>query len=319
MLPGPRTSVRPLRRTRHRLQLLALRGVARGARLVPFRARSWIFGCIARIAGATVLQGRARRNLRIAFGETLGRDARRDLRRRNARLFGRMVAELVDYFHEGGAAAERLVFTDDSVQNLKDGLARGRGVIVLTPHFGNWELFPAALAARGFHGAVVGRRPSNPGLAGELVAMRARAGVETLDSRSSTRAILRVLQKGGIVGILPDLDTKRIAGEFVPFFGKPAFTATGPALLALLSGAPLLTAFMIAEGDRYRLVFDPPFVGDPDAPRGEEVRRLTGEWAQRFESRIREFPDHWVWVHDRWATTPEKVEERSRRKRVTAP
>jgi KDO2-lipid IV(A) lauroyltransferase len=143
--------------------------------------------------------------------------------------------------------------------------------------------------------------------------MRARAGVLTLDSLRSRRRILEVLRAGGIVGLLPDLDLKRASGIFVPFLGKPAWTATGPAHLAVSSGAPIVTAYVIPEGTRYRLVFEAGVRPDAGAPRRAEIERLTREWSARFEARIRERPELWVWMHPRWDTTPEDVEARRRR------
>src|SRR5262245_38791102 len=230
------------------------------ARLVPFRARVALFGAIARAAGAIAYSGRARANLEIAFGDALSDAQRRAIASANARAIGRAVAEIVDYRRDAAGTAKRRVFTDETIHFLDEALAAGRGAVVATPHFGNFELFPAHLAGRGYTGAVIGRSPHNPYLASDLLAMRLRAGVETLDSHGSARAPVRVLQQGGIVGVLPDLDSKRISGTFIPFFGRTAFTATGPASLALLARAPLVTAYMIPEGDRYRLMFEPAIV-----------------------------------------------------------
>ncbi|MBL8693881.1 MAG: lysophospholipid acyltransferase family protein [Planctomycetes bacterium] len=302
------------RRLKHRLQYFALAGSIAALRLVPFALRVALCTAAARVAQALVFEGRARTNLRVAFGDTLSPEKRREIRRANARSLGRFVAEIVDYDRSGPQTAARLVRLDESLAHLDEALALGRGVVCVTPHFGNWELFPAHLTGRGYRGAVVGRAPANPWIAERLHGMRARCGVETLEALGPPRAVLRVLQAGGVVGLLPDLDTKRVSGTFVNFFGKPAYTPTGPAALAIAAKAPIVTAYMIPEERGYLLTFEKAILPNPDAPRREEIERLTAEWSRRFEDRIRAHPEHWVWVHDRWATTPEKLEERRRRR-----
>jgi Kdo2-lipid IVA lauroyltransferase/acyltransferase len=306
--------MRRFRRARHLAQLAAVAAARSLLGLLPLAARRRVCSGLARAASPLLFGDRARRNLETAFGASLARGKRGEIQRANARAVGRMIAELVEYRRDGAGTARRLVFIDGTLEHLDAALGLGRGAILVTPHFGNWELFPAYLATRGYHGAVVGRRPANAYLAEELISMRARAGVETLDALGSPRALLRVLDSGGILGMLPDLDSKRASGVFVPFFGRPAYTPTGPAGLAVSSQTPLLTAYMIPEGKRYRLTFEPAILPDAAAPRREEIQRITEEWSRRFESRIRERPELWVWMHDRWATTPEKLEERRRRR-----
>ncbi|MBI3818092.1 MAG: lysophospholipid acyltransferase family protein [Planctomycetes bacterium] len=307
--------MRTARSIKYFSEWLALKVAVSALRVLPSRARAWLLSGAARVAGSLVFDGIARKNLRIAFGDAVAPGFRREIRRANARAIGRMLSEWVDYQKNGPALAARAVYTDETLVFLDRALAAGRGAVVVTPHFGNWELFPAHLAARGYRGAVVGRSPKNPRLARELVGMRARAGVETLDALRQPRAILRTLQSGGIVGLLPDLDSKRAAGEFVPFFGKPAWTPIGPAHLAVMANAPLLTAYMISSGDRYCLTFEPAVMPDPNIKdKKSEILRLTRAWAERFEAKIRANPHQWVWMHDRFATTPDKAAERRRRR-----
>jgi KDO2-lipid IV(A) lauroyltransferase len=306
--------VKPSRRLKYETQWALVRAGVFALRLLPLRPRSWLLSAAARFAGTFVFGGISRRNLKIAFGNELPREMRREIRRSNARAVGRMAAEWIDYIHDGAATARRAVEVDNTLAHLEAALARRRGVVVVTPHFGNWELMPAYLVARGFGGAVVAREPANPRLAKWLVDARARAGVQTLDALGHPRAILKVLQSGAIVGLLPDLDSKYAAGEFIEFFGRPAWTPTGPAHLAVLSGAPIVPAYMIPRDRGYLLTFDEAILPDPEAGKRAEITRLTTAWSRRFEARIRAHPEHWVWMHDRFATTPEKIAERRARR-----
>ena len=117
---------------------------------------------LARLGGAIKFDGLARGNLRIAFGDTLPSAKRKEIRIANARAIGRMLAELADYWHHGTATATRLVDTDPTLAHLDRALAAGRGAVVVTPHFGNWELFPSRIVALGYVGAVVARTPRIP-------------------------------------------------------------------------------------------------------------------------------------------------------------
>lgn len=306
-------------KTRHRfkygLQWLAMRAGVGVLSWIPVRVRVPLLSVAARIAGTLLFDGIARKNLKICFGDKLDSSLRREIRRANDRAIGRLVSELVDYRRLGAPYAARMVRTDATLQFLDDALARGRGAVVVTPHFGNWELFPSHLAGRGYKGAVVARNPANPHLAREFIQMRARAGVETLDALGNARRILRILESGGVAGLLPDLDSKHVAGTFVPFFGTPAWTPVGPAHISVMAGAPLVTAYMIPDGEYYQLVFEEAILPQPGVEKKGEIARITALWAARFEARIRKDPALWVWMHDRFATTPEKAAERKLRKK----
>jgi KDO2-lipid IV(A) lauroyltransferase len=134
--------------------------------------------------------------------------------------------------------------------------------------------------------------------------MRERMGMKILYRDDSMRSMIRCLQANEFLGILPDQDVRRIGGIFVDFFGRPAYTPVGPALLALATGAPLLVARDVRDGGRHRVMTDPPVYADRKAPREEEVKRLVTHYTKRLEAFIREYPSQWVWMHRRWRTQP---------------
>ena len=180
----------------------------------------------------------------------------------------------------------------------------GRGGIFVTGHIGNWELSAAYAAKRGYPVSVVARRIYLEPLNQRLVTMRERMGVNTLYRDFSMRRMIRCIQENQLLGIVPDQDVRRIGGIFVDFFGHPAYTPVGPALLALASGAPILIARDIRMGQRHLLTVDPPVYADRKAPRESEVRRLVTHYTKRLEEFIREHPAQWVWTHRRWRTQP---------------
>lgn len=180
----------------------------------------------------------------------------------------------------------------------------GQGGVFVTGHIGNWELCAAYIAKKGLPMNVVARRIYINALNERLVEMREKMGMKILYRDSSMRTMLRCLQNNEFLGILPDQDVRRIQGIFVDFFGHPAYTPVGPALLAIASGAPIIMARHIRKGNRHLMAGDPPIYADRKAPREEEVRRLVTLYTKRLEEFIREYPAQWVWMHRRWRTQP---------------
>ncbi len=276
-------------------------------RPLPFPVALVAGECLGLLAWAVLRSARRRAadHLDRALGHRLDGAARRRTVRRVFVNAGRSAAEILVARRTGAAAFQPRIVAVDGDEHFTGALAAGRGIVGLTAHFGNWEMLAASLGLR-CDLRVVGKT-SRPGDATELVQdIRAGFGLETIE-QNNVRGILRALRGGAMVGILPDQDIDRQAGIFVPFFGRDAYTPTGPATLAIATGAPLLPLFLRREGrSRHRLVFHPPIFADPAAPdRDAEVRRLTAAWSAVFEEEIAARPDLWVWFHRRWKTTPE--------------
>lgn len=302
----------PLRR---RLRAAALDGLVSAGSLVPHRAlRAGLEGLALCAAGGRHAE-LTRANLELALGGELDPAARARLARDVRRFAARQLAEWVRLARgappegprEGrGRWIEDAVELDASCTLLEAHLARGRGALVVTAHLGNWELLAARLRRLGHHGAVVGRqRPRDPA-AGWLVAMRAAYGVRSLPQASPPRRLLEVLSAGGTLGLLADLEVRRLSGAFVPFFGRPAWTATAPAALARAAGLPLLPARCVAiDGHRYRLSFDEPLELDRGLDRQEATLELTARLNALYERWIRAAPAQWAWHQPRWRTSPD--------------
>jgi Kdo2-lipid IVA lauroyltransferase/acyltransferase len=181
----------------------------------------------------------------------------------------------------------------EGIDTLREALHGGRGALIIGAHLGNWELLGAAIADCEVPLSVVGRRPSDPALADRLERLRARWGVETLWRDTGIRPIMRALSSGRAVGILIDQATD-VTGAWVSFFGRDAWTPTGPARIALKTQCPVVMAHM-ADTD------DSKYVGriDSDATCDDAVE-LTRRWTCAIEDWVRETPHSWVWMHDRW-------------------
>jgi KDO2-lipid IV(A) lauroyltransferase len=196
----------------------------------------------------------------------------------------------------------RRVRLDASFERLEELRRGGRGTILCTAHLGNWELLAARLRLAGLDGAVVGYRKRNDSTADWLVRMRELHGVTTLAQDASPRAALRILASGGTLGLLCDLEVRRLAGEHVPFFGREALTMSAPAALARASGLPLVPVRCVLRGDEYVLDVEPPLElgsGDRRAAQLDLLTRLNAT----YERWIRETPEQWVWYRPRWSAT----------------
>ncbi len=259
------------------------------------------------------LRAQAVRHLGIAFGDRMDETQRRRTARASFVLFSSALLEWLVLCRLGKHRATAMVRSVEGWEHVRTAREAGRGLIIVTPHFGLFELMPVYFRIFDGDGRVVGRQHDDRGLDGLLTDMRRSMGVETVFQRQA-REMLRVLRDGRSLGILPDQDIDKLPGIFVPFFGREAWTPSGPASLAVTTGAPLMPAFLHRDGPgRHRLIVRPP-LEDPGGDREERVRALTLGWCQAFEREIAAAPDHWVWVHRRWDTTPEALARRRTRR-----
>ena len=216
--------------------------------------------------------------------------------------------------HAGQAFAELSLFEKilrrpdyvrlEGAEALDAALARGRGAIAVTGHVGNWELLAAWAAAIGYPITVVVRRVNDLRFHSLIVRFRAAAGVEVLvrDDPRFVAAVGDALRRNRVVAMLIDQDT-RGAGVFVPFFGRPAHTPPGAALLALRARVPVVTVFIERRPAGGHLVRVSPIPAE--LPRGREgVRELTRRLTAAIEAQIRRSPAEWVWWHERWRKQP---------------
>ena len=312
---------RPRRSPRfsHRIEYLAFRlaapvlGVCPHALRGPFAwavALLWYY--VIPIRRRVVLE-----NLRLAFPDCdaawRGRTARRCL----VHFTRMMVFEALDLMRSGyrvraGRPTRQARATSDlvaAVEGEEHARAAGlgqRGCLVVSAHFGNWELCISYFAQeRGLHPAAVAKPMHNDLMEAVVDASRQRAGWEVISTRTNPiPPILRALRDGKAVALLADQDARR-EGVFVSFFGRLASTPSGPAVLAVrLKMSLLLVLCRRGEDGRYRVRFYPPLSPDPAAPREAEVERLTQAHVALLEEAVREHPEQYFWFHNRWRTRP---------------
>jgi KDO2-lipid IV(A) lauroyltransferase len=175
---------------------------------------------------------------------------------------------------------------------------RGGGVIVVTGHLGNWEVGGAAVAVRGYDVVAIAKRAANPLFYRRILAARARLGVGVIDFERATRGALKALREGKIVAFAADQHAG--SGISVPFFGRPAATFRGPAVLALRTGAPIYLATCIRLPDGVYEVALQPVDVTPTGDMEADVRRVTAAWVGLLEAAVRAHPGQYLWHHRRW-------------------
>jgi KDO2-lipid IV(A) lauroyltransferase len=262
--------------------------------------RSWVRWGLPRTRDARV-------NLRIAFPEWSEAERERVLGASFANL-GRGVVELAWLGRrEPGALAARVRVEGAHHVAAARARANGGGLIVLTAHFGSWELFAAAIAAHGFPLTIVQRSRDDAGLDDVLQERRAEAGAAYLARGSAAFGAVRALRRGDLLALPFDQNAHNSQGVFVPFFGRFAATPTAPVRLAMLSGAPVVPGFLHRDRDdplRHVARFHAPLAlepGDDEATLLENTRRMT----RAIEHEVRLAPEQWAWAHRRWRTQPE--------------
>jgi len=247
---------------------------------------------------------RAVANLGIAFP-----DAPEPVRRAlAAAMFKQLGRNAYEFLRLGGASRESILARVGRIEGMESFLAafqRGKGVIVITGHIGCWELLPAYFAAMGYAATVVGRRMKVDRLNRRLVGTRRALGVTSLDRDDNPRPMFDVLARGEILGVLIDQHT-RVAGTWVPFFGRPAYTPTAVAKLALATGAAIVPMGIFLEHDgRHVVRVMPEITVRAGGTREADVQRITAMASQAVEDLIRLDPAQWVWFHHRWRESPE--------------
>jgi len=189
-------------------------------------------------------------------------------------------------------------------QNIDNALKKGKGVIILTAHFGNWELLGASLALSGYGVNFIVRPVRSPRLEIMVNRSRERMGIRCIPRGTSIKEALKCLKRNEILGILSDIDTS-VDGVFVDFFGRPAFTPRGPASIALRTGAALIPAFIIRQkDDTHKIVIEKALELKTTGNQEEEVLINTARFTKIIESYIRKYPEQWIWIHQRWKTKP---------------
>lgn len=218
------------------------------------------------------------------------------------RHFGREALESIRLQHlPATAIAERCPFVHADL--LEQGLSRGRGVVLISAHYGGWEVAGLALTSLVANVRTVARPLDNDLLERDLQRIRAQTGASVLDKNKAARGLLKALAENAVVVLLPDQAVLPREGVLVPFAGRPAWTTDAPAKLALHHGSTIVFAFCIPDQTGHRLEFEELIDVNQLQNEERDVVRLTRRINDVISRRIIKDPHLWLWMHDRWKGT----------------
>ena len=244
-------------------------------------------------------------NLRHAFPEITDEGRREGMVRAVYTHFVGLLMTLVYLPRLFYASTWKRYFEMPQSRVLLSALLSGRPVLLLTGHFGNWELGGYVLGVLGFRAWVVARPLDNPFLDRYLLTFRQRHGQTVLAKHGDCDRMQDVLERGGLMATLGDQDAGQ-RGLFVDFFNRPASTHKAIALMALEYGVPIVVMGIAKVGEpmRHRLVVADVVLPEEYADRADAVKVLTQRCTTALEQLIRQYPEQYFWLHRRWKHQP---------------
>lgn len=188
--------------------------------------------------------------------------------------------------------------------------SRKQGILLLTAHFGNWELLAKTFSLKGYRGNVLARPLDNLYIEKILYKLRTSSGNKVIYNReNAVKNIISALHKNEIVGFLPDENASKRIGVFVDFFGVKACTMPGMANIAAKTKVPVIPVFMVRmnEGNfsKHKLIIGKPLDIKYTGDRKTDTLNILNMFNGRIEEMIKSYPEQWFWIHNRWKTRPD--------------
>lgn len=267
---------------------------------------AWLAFCggLGKVAYALASKSKARtiKHLTLAFGDEKSPEEIKEIARNVFVMLGKNAGDVLR--HTGVSTLEDLnkFVVMKGFENFEIANARGKGVVFVACHMGAFEFQITSMALRRLNFMVIGTPLKDKRLNDLMWKHRNKNGTNAVERDKATFPMLKTLKAGGSVALLIDQDTK-VKSTFVNFFGMPASTPIGAALLALKTGAAVLPAFSHLGDDGKQHIEILPEIplrntGDEEA----DIQFNTQVYTNIIEARIRKYPSQWVWMHERWKT-----------------
>jgi len=270
---------------------------------IPRQMAIWLGGGIGDLAWRLIKRDQeiVVKNLTLAYGDSISMTEKLAIGKGFFVNSGKNVADIVRFkrkFH-----SEILPQIEcEGIEHLDSAYQRGKGVIAVTGHIGNFELMAAFVASRGYKTAVIGRELHDPRLNNLLVANRSAMNLTNVSTTDPPIRLMRLLRDGYVVGVLIDIDSHRIRNVPIPFFGHPANTPIGQTMLGLRSGAAFVPGFCVRlPENRYRAFFHPEITSPHPSDSEAAVVDITTRCSKALEGVVDIYRDQWIWLHRRWS------------------
>ena len=303
--PAPLPGTPWPKRARRYARFVGIRAILALVALLPLRLAARLGAAIGALAFHVARRERAKAlaSLERAFPEKTLLE-RQALAQRSFVHWGSAAGELACVRQLDARRDELIEWPAEDRARMDAALARGRGIVFVTGHIGNWEVLARHVALSGYPCAVIGREASDPNTTALIERFRAGGKLRVIwrGNRGAAKEMLRTLRGNGVLGLLIDQDTK-VQSVWVPFFGHAAKTPRAAADLALRTQAVPMLGFATRLGPgRYRVSMRE--VPLPSSTGEEAVMALTAELTRGIEEQIRAHPEQWVWMHERWKSRP---------------
>ena len=246
-------------------------------------------------------------NLEHAFGDRYTAAERDAIVRKVFLHFSMMLMEILHIPRKLHLTTWRETITLAGHEKVVDRLLKGGPIIMLTGHFGNWEMAGYLFGVFGFPPHSVARTLDNPYLDRFLRSFRERTGQRMIPKSGGYDQMLDVLKRGGVLSFLADQDAGQ-NGLYVDFFGRPASTHKAIALLAIEHNAPVVVGYARRIGPGFRYEVGCPEIIEPSEWTGtaDDARLLTQRYTAALEQIVRRDPEQYLWLHRRWKHQPGK-------------
>ena len=241
-------------------------------------------------------------NLEVAFGNQMSEEEKMKIARE-------MVTNVFKGFFEGLYSASLFrkkidgIVTIEGREHLDQGLARGKGVIALSAHFGNFTLLGTVMAKEHYPFYMLIRHPKSEPVAKVFRMFRDLSGQKSISTqpwRECLKKMLNCLRNNEIICLITD-EHKRRGGVKVDFFGQDSPTAMGPAIFSLRTGAAIIPMFIIRQkDDTHKIIIEPPLEFNLTGNQAEDILHITSTFTERIEWYVRTYPTQWFWLNRRW-------------------
>jgi len=279
----------------------AVKALNRILHFLPMRFSLWLASGLGSLA--YVLSGKRQRvtyaNLKAAFSSEKSPAEIKRLTKKVYKHLGRTIADIMLLTKVDDRFVEKYVDIIN-FERIVEAAKNPNGMILVSAHFGSWELSIAASVIKGFPMHIIARDQKMQRVNELFNGMREAKGNVVIRKGLDIKKIFRVLHEGKSLGLLADQNAGS-SGELIDFFGRPASTVTGPYRFAQKSGAWVLPAFIHRKkGPYHELVLEQPMkIGEDD-----DIIPYMEEYSRLLEKHVRDHPDQWFWVHKRWKVTP---------------
>jgi KDO2-lipid IV(A) lauroyltransferase len=248
------------------------------------------------------------KHLTIAFGNEKTKEEINRLSFQVFKMLGKNVGEVIRAAPINTLEELEKIVVMKGMENFDVANATGRGVVFVACHLGAFELQITSMALRNLNFMVIGTPLKDKRLNDLMWKHRNRNGNNAVGRDKATFPMLKTLKAGGSVALLIDQDTNKVKNTFVNFFGRPASTPIGAALMAIKTGAIVMPAFShLGDDGMQHIEIMPEIPVRITGNEEEDIQYNTQIFTNYIEERIRQYPAQWLWMHERWKTQQQVI------------